>query len=70
MLIFVGGIRMTNRTGSAKYYRGKLYFDEVAWALIKSVAKRRKKSPVQIVNESLIRYARKYGKKTKTVRNA
>jgi hypothetical protein len=51
---------MESKSGYATYRRGKLYFNEVGWAMIKGVAKRLHKSPKQIVVAALRRYARMY----------
>lgn len=48
-----------NKIGHATYRRGKLYFDEIGWALVKSVAKRMKKSPQHLVIAALKRWAKK-----------
>jgi len=49
---------MESKIGRAVYRRGKLHFDAVGWGLIKRAAKRHKKSPTQIVNGALRRYAK------------
>jgi hypothetical protein len=49
---------MEGKSGYATYRRGKLYFDEVGWAMLKAAAKRTHKSPTQIVIAALMRYAR------------
>jgi hypothetical protein len=47
-----------SKSGYATYRRGKLYFDEVGWAMIKGAAKRLHRSPKQVVIAALMRYAR------------
>ena len=46
---------MANKTGLATYRRGKLYFDEAGWAIVKAEAKKARKSPLQVVIAGLER---------------
>jgi hypothetical protein len=61
-----GTIRMVN-TGRATYRDGKLHFDETGWVMIKTVAKRTKKSPEAVVLAALKRAAKAgvFGEKAK-----
>jgi len=54
---------MENSVGRAIYKRGKLYFNDVSWTMVKAVARRTKKSPKIVVIAALKRHARLIGKK-------
>lgn len=45
--------------GTARYYRGKLYFDDKGWKMVKAVAKRMKISPTTLVHRALRRAAKR-----------
>lgn len=51
--------------GYAQYHKGKLYFDEVGWSLIKKFASKQHRSPKDIVISALRRYANGKNKKFK-----
>lgn len=53
------------KLGYAEYKRGKLYFDEIGWSMVRQVAKRLHKTPHQVVISALKRYI-KYGKNKKS----
>jgi hypothetical protein len=44
--------------GLATYKQGKLYFDEVGWAMVKAAARKAKKSPREVVIAGLKRGAK------------
>lgn len=37
------------KIGHASYRRGRVYFDEIGWAIVKAAAKKTKKSPTDVV---------------------
>jgi predicted transcriptional regulator len=45
--------------GRATYKRGKLYFDESGWAILKQVAKRTHRSPKALVIAAIMRYIKR-----------
>jgi hypothetical protein len=53
---------MPKKIGYAHYRKGKLYFDDIGWAMICAVAKKRKRSPTRIVIDALKRYVREHEK--------
>ncbi len=46
----------------AHYKKGKIYFDEAGWAMVKAAAKRAHKSPKYVVIAGLKRGMKLYGK--------
>ena len=46
------------KTGLATYRRGKIYFDEIGWAMVKAAARKAKKSPREVVIAGLKRGAK------------
>lgn len=60
-LTFAGNILMAN-VGKATIRRGKIYFDEAGWAIVRAAAKKAHKSPKQIVMVALKRGVKLYGK--------
>ena len=49
---------MENKYGRARFDGKALHFDAVGWAMIKVVAKHKKKSPTQVVTAALLRAAK------------
>ena len=61
---------MENKTGRMRVGKTKVYFDEAGWAMVKEVARLKKKSPTYVVTRSLMLYLEKRdGKKAKNLRN-